>query len=487
MVGEHEMRGRILVVSPQRSRANTSERLAVAELPDLSDRIDAMGLTQEYVAFRDRFLGWRSGLACGARGELNISYIVHRSNPYGFGYWYPTKEVWNFRRTLSYWIAVTFFEGSIFFAVSSFCFCYPEALGEFKDAMTSYGYLAGKANFLICTYFMCLEAINLTATERTSSTDESELVAGASETPEPNNTFRYWPFCYRTSLANLERLGSGPWPYLAAVTYFVGVNTFLVGFITEFSPLPQVVIKWTVLISFLLGSICFVVGGVAECIENGVFTSLKCNTGWYVALLNLIGGTWYLLGSILNFFDGASFWGSFSFGVGSLVFVVGSAALVVMWKDEQFGLSFLAAINNLGGPNGRPLVLATTTGSRTVEEEATFSWRGSLLIMVYVCAAVVSVYNFFLSLADIGKSGAWTSHVIECSFNALLPCILAHALLGLNSAVIKPPKGKPFRQLYIGSRFLAVLMAVSGTAQIVETLMGHGTRSLDPPLVIRLV
>merc|ERR1711964_284649 len=106
-----------------------------------------------------------------------------------------------------------------------------------------------------------------------------------------------------------------------------------------------------------------------------------------------------------------------------------------MWKDEQFGLSFFAALNNLGGPNGRPLVLRAQNG--TVEEEATFSWRGSLFIVIYILAACVSVYNFNTSMAEIGKSSVWNSYIVYRSFDALLPCIFSHVLLGLNSAVIK--------------------------------------------------
>lgn len=222
--------------------------------------------------------------------------------------------------------------------------------------------------------------------------------------------------------------------------------------------------------------------GLAECIENEVFTTLKCNLGWCGALMNVIGGVFFLVGSVLSCFDDAAiaYWADFSYGVGSVVFAVESAGMLIMWQDEQFGLTFCAALNNLGGPHGRPLVLAASLSPGApmveVEEKATFSWRVAFFIILYIFAATVSVYTFVCSLADIsiGQNFARATYLAERSFNALLPCIFVHTLLGLSSAVIKPPKTKPCRELYIGCSFLAVLMIVIGTAHLVEKLMGHG-------------
>jgi len=183
------------------------------------------------------------------------------------------------------------------------------------------------------------------------------------------------------------------------------------------------------------------------------------------------GSLLFLIGSVLGFWNTPAivYAASFTFGVGSVIFAFGSAAQIVMWKDEQFGLCFLAALNNLGGPNGRPMVL--TEPASQVQETATFSVRGTIFIMVFISAATVSVYNFTTSMAEIGSSSgesAWFS--MYRSFNALLPCIFAHFLLGLNAGVIKTPKSAPFHQLYIACRFLALVMVVIGTAELSETL-----------------
>jgi len=443
------------------------ERRACRELPNLNDRIDAMGLSQEYSDFRERYMGWRTGSAQGARGELTPANLAIQNA--GFGYWYPSTDVWTFQRTMSYWIAVTFFEGALFFAISSFLYCYPDILGIYSFAVTTGGYICGKLNFFICTYLMCLEVVNLSSEREHLETSFVETFA-----------FNYSPFAYRKAFGNLQKMGVGPWPYVASLTYFIGVGIFAVGLAAELVPIPEAVAHWVGVISFLLGSLAFFFGGVAECIENGVFTTLKCNTGWWGALLNTLGGLLFLVGSVLGFFESQAYASNFSFGVGSVAFVVGSGAMIVMWKDEQFGLTFIAALNNLGGPNGKPVVLRAQADLETVEEEVTFSLRGATFIMIYCFAATVSAYNFMTSLARGTDPRMSQANAIVRSFNALLPCIFAHVMMGLNSAVVKAPKMAPFRQLYFGCRFLALVMVVSGTTNLVDCLM-HNEPPYQPP------
>ena len=34
----------------------------------------------------------------------------------------------------------------------------PKELGTMKEALTKWGYVGGKINFIVCTYLMCIEA-----------------------------------------------------------------------------------------------------------------------------------------------------------------------------------------------------------------------------------------------------------------------------------------------------------------------------------------
>jgi len=452
---------------PHLQRVSSMEREAVRNLPQFHDRVHMLGYYQEYRAYRDRYVAWHNPDRPATGGEpgtffspsMDVRAFVDRNRNRGFRYWYPSMADWMFRRTLSYWIAVTFFEGSIFFTTSSFLSNYPDELGQYFQSMTTFGYVAGKINYFVCTWFMCLETVNLTAEEHTS--------AGSPHGAAENRAFSCWPFHCRTALENLEKLGAGPYPYYASVVYFIGVNTFLVGLIAEFLPLPELISKWTVLITFLLGSIFFVLGGLAECKENKVFSTLSLDIGRFGAIMNTLGGLLFLVGSVLGFWD-ASHAKNLSFGVGSAIFLLGSGVMIIMWKDEQFGLTFLSALNGLD----RATPIQSADGSE--QENSTFSVRGSFFVMLYCFAASVSVYNFFVSMRQGYHSSKWSCfYVLERSFNALLPAIFTHALLLVNSAVIHVPKTRPFYHLFIGCRFLALLMTLSGSANLVETLMSN--------------
>lgn len=478
---------------------DATEIQRIKNLPNLMNKIDAMGLSEEYSAYRERYLAWRTGAAEGARYDL-----THQDLPkirrQGFGFWYPSMEVWQWRRTLSYWISVTFFEGSLFFTISSFMYCYYEELGRLGGALTKWGYVGGKVNFIICTYLMCIETINLTADHdnrekkkkharrraRSFSSDDedcdshsvesltsddsaSDISADegspASSRPEARKPERFYlnPLRARRALRNLERLGAGPWPYWASLIYFLGVMAFTVGLACEFMPfLPEDFVEWTLLISFLLGSLMFLGGGLMECVENEVFTTFKSTQGWWGAFLNTLGGLGFTVGAVLGFFHGWDYEANFAYGIGSVIFALGSAVMILMWKDEQFGLTFLAVLNE-----GPPSIL---TNEEELHKAATFSKSGTIFIMIYCLAAALSVYCLFITLTLIKDHHQTLKTAVSISnaFNAFLPCLFAHLMLALNSAVIKTPKMSPFKQLYIMARVLAIFMVVNSGSRMIE-------------------
>jgi len=367
---------------------------------------------------------------------------------------------------LSYWISVTFFEGSLFFTFSSFLGCFPTRLGPYKEILTTMGYCAGKINFVICTYFMCLETVNLEVESDDDDDDQGTLLVSRLGRKE---VFHWWPFHAKMALSKLRRVGAGPWPYYAAVLYFVGCLWFTVGLFAEFAPFPDDLAQTVRALSFFLGSLGFVLGGLAEMVENECFTSCKCDTGYWGAILNTTGSLWFLIGALLFFFPERAFWGFFTFGIGSVIFTLGSSTMIIMWKDEQFGLTFFTALNHLvSSASGGPL----HDKVRESGSEDMFSLRGAIFVMIYCLAATTSVYDFLISLADLKEdSGALPrDYVIERSINALLPCVFSHLMITLNSCVLKAPKEAPFRQLYFGCRILAVVMVANSTANMVLTV-----------------
>eukprot|EP00928_Gymnodinium_smaydae_P052838 TRINITY_DN36989_c0_g1_i1.p1 TRINITY_DN36989_c0_g1~~TRINITY_DN36989_c0_g1_i1.p1 ORF type:complete len:521 (+),score=69.61 TRINITY_DN36989_c0_g1_i1:82-1563(+) len=447
------------------------------QLPDLMDRIGAMGIADEYLEFKERYMSWRKGHAKGARGDVGTlsrsEEHTMRSTPAigSFGYWYPTVHEWRWSRTISYWIAITFFVGSIFFTISSFSFNYPELLGRYKFPITTGGYIAGKVMFLICTYLMCFETINLTAighNDKGSSCSDSssDSEAGPSMTYMPTAMkYKWWPFRWKKAIRNLEELGAGPYPYYASVIYFMGVLVFGVGLAAEFSPLPEeaigVVLRW----SFLIGSIMFTVGGLMECIENEVFTSLSFSKGYVGAVLNTLGGVGFVVGAVLAWWD--AYWSNFAYGVGSAIFLFGSSTMIIMWKDEQYGLTFLAVLNELGTPQGLNRIATGDVREWSPENlNVTFSMAGAIFIHVYCFAVSFSVYNMMMELMNVAERP--TLRNIQFAFNELVPAIVCIMVLALASAVVRSPRIAPYRQLFIGIRVLSVILVLNSLSTTLE-------------------
>lgn len=338
------------------------------------------------------------------------------------------------------------------------------------------GLAGGNINFFICTYMMCLETINLSNADQagTSHADSGAVSEGETSSQDSDSheedPFLLWPFHAGVAIKKLKRLGAGPWPYIASVIYLIGVLVFTVGIAVDIMTfIPEKVADPLSSIASLIGSIMFAMGGFAECIENSVFTTCTWDHAYIGALLNFLGGVGFVIGAVLAFFPGQSFEANFWYGVGSVIYALGSAFLIYMWKDEQFGLTFLAVLNNLGGPDGHLLVMPEDSKKSEESEQLNMpSRRTALFIMVYATLGVVSFYDVCITLANV--PGLRMGVVIANALNCFWPCIFAHFMLVLNSGVYRTPKLSPFRWLYLACRYVAVLMLLNQSVRLAESL-----------------
>jgi hypothetical protein len=454
-----------------------------------------MGLQDEYDAFRERYMGWRMGKTQGAKGEPGSLQLpcTSASGPKDFGYWYPSLEEWRWRRTISFWIGLTFFEGAVFYTISSFLGM-ASNLGDNDAPLTTGGLMWGKLHFLICTYLMVLGAMNVqteelsdagkasgdieSSTSHQTQEDEASDHSGTTASPkgtsagglEASGGFLLNPFAYRTAFARLSASGAGPWPYVAALIYFTGCLTFAVGLAAELT-LPHEIAVPILNVSFLLGSLQFVLGGLAECIENEVFTSLIITTAWVGSLLNFLAGLSFLLGSILPFFPTLpGSWSWLGFGVGSGMFVLGGSIQLILWRDEQFGLTYMGVINKLGGHSGRPLVSNGTDD--TVREHVSFSKWGIFFIHLFSVAAAVSCYDFNMRLVDFMKNPSL--EYLHIAIADLVPAIILHMEIALRSAVVRTPPGAPYRQLFVMMRIVATFLVVHSGISFIMLVQDPG-------------
>jgi len=143
-----------------------------------------------------------------------------------------------------------------------------------------------------------------------------------------------------------------------------------------------------------------------------------------------------------------------------------------MWKDEQFGLTFLAVLNKLGGPAGRPMI--SRGDFQDNPQEARFSPCGVIFIHVYCLAGAFAVYDFNLTLALVVKGKLHLLRAIQLAFNEFVPFIVCNMVLALTSAVVRMPKLAPYRQLFLGMRFVALLLLLNSCSTFID-LITHGT------------
>lgn len=405
--------------------------------PDLRGRIAELGLMREYAAYRANYLNWRKGHARGAKGEITAEALQSRAEE-GTS-WLGSYSKWQWRRTISYWVAITFFEGSLIFTITSFSANAGDRLGANLHPMTSWSVTAGGLCYIISTYLMCLETVNL---DRTHST--------WSPFPSPSDRERW------------TTLGITIWPYGASVTYFVGA---LVYFVPIVSTLFIEAHEWLrsletilVVIPYIVAGFLFALGGLCECIDNRTFTSLLCTSGWWGALINLIGGILFFAAGVAMPFSG--WWSNTLFGVGSGTYALGGAVMIVMWKDQQFGLTFLAALNNLE---------KSKLGGSEVHDKAThFSLRSLLCLLIYVISASLSVCNFDLRLNEMMEKPTFIT--LTRLYNEALPFFILHMALVLMSAVIRMPKATPYHQLMIALRLLLLTVAANTFCTVIAGL-----------------
>mmetsp|Transcript_15299 Transcript_15299/g.40897 ORF Transcript_15299/g.40897 Transcript_15299/m.40897 type:complete len:413 (+) Transcript_15299:171-1409(+) len=382
-----------------------------------------MGAYGDYMEFRTGYLNWRQG---GFRGAKRSIFIDNKTNsdfedeqP-----WYAQGAAWSFNNTLSYWIAVTFLEGSIIFMISCFIGCLPEeAFGANRAPVTSWAMVIGGSFYTICTYLMCIETANL-------NKDELSLN----------------PFNWRRAVEALDEAGVGPEPYIASITYFLGALVYTVPVVADLVYPSASGAMDVVLFTgpYIVAGAFFAVGGFVECIEHEVFSTPPDHHGWWGAFLNFVGGFFFTIAGVAVVWSG--WWCSFLFGIGSSIYTIGSLIMVIMWKDEQFGLTFLAAINNIyRPPTAKPH----------------FSFRGLAFLILYICVSVMVVYNFNLVLRAVMQKPSWL--LLGTLFNEGAPFVAFHMMMAVLSANYRVPKEEPYHSLMIGARCCLVLCALKAS------------------------
>lgn len=426
--------------SPRPKRPNSG----VEDLPDLTDRIQSMGLYEEYQSFRQGYLNWRQRGHQGARGEITedlSSRQQHVIRTNAFEKYYPTFNVWKWRRSMSYWIAVFFLEGSIIFTVASFLACVPEQLQApvpKMKAMTAWPNIFGGILFTLGAYFMCLECVNLMKSD---------------------DQWTYWPFNFKEVFSHLDALDDvSHWPFLASITYLIGTIIFPVGLVAAvFEDLTSAESLFLSTIPSTVGGLLFALAAICECIECSVFKFRWKGFVEWAAFCNFVGGVLFFLGGAVYFLPyEVELVSNLMYGVGSAIFFLGGVFNLLLWKDEQFGLTFLSVLNQFSSSRRRQ---SNEPSSSRGDAPPKFSMRGIIFVIFYCLVSVMAIFNFALAVHKLVQDPSWSG--LTRAFNEALPFLLLHMILVVHSAVVQTPNAQPFHLLVIGSRWLAVFIGAN--------------------------
>jgi hypothetical protein len=188
-----------------------------AALPDLPERLQSLGLYEEYQRFKDdhmwRMQGNRRATLQLTNEELAVRSVGRRqASQTHFQQRYGTFQDWKYRRTMSYWIAVFFLQGSILFAYDGLVGYMPRLYNlPFIKGLRNWPVFFGGILFFLGAYFACLETVK-------------DL--------EPCRKEGGNPFT-RKPVLHPEEPDVSRWPYLAALSYFIGTLIYPVGAVCD--------------------------------------------------------------------------------------------------------------------------------------------------------------------------------------------------------------------------------------------------------------
>uniref|UniRef100_A0A7S4UN53 Uncharacterized protein n=1 Tax=Alexandrium monilatum TaxID=311494 RepID=A0A7S4UN53_9DINO len=403
-------------------------------LPDLTERIVKAGFYNELVRYRQGYRLWRQGKHMGARGEPTAESVINE--------WQrmeslePTEEEWNWRKTISYWIAVANLEGSFIFLFTSFSGCYPGFWGKLIDEVTVRAVYIGGTLFYVSIYLMCFEVMNL---------------------KRPADEIHWNPFNVRRHLKHCHDIGLHSWPYFISLFYFIGANMFQVDLTAAL--IPSVVADadmnfWLVLVPEALGGVFFFLASLGELVEW--YSGKNRAVGFCVfndvmgCFLFALAGFMYMLQKTESF--DPEWVGGMMFTVGSLNFVLSGVVSLVLWRDGNFGLTYSAQLGKLA-----PHQSALRFSMYSIALVTGLCLLGSVASVVFFCESRVTW---------------WTAHdetdYVTRAFYPFLIFVIIHMVIALRAAVVKVPTEQPWRALHKACYLLLAMASAVLLAQLAE-------------------
>jgi len=368
-------------------------------------------------------------------------------------WWYPTWDAWKFRRTLAYWIAIMYLEGSVLFIAGAAFSMSSLVIGAAENkkallekALVTTPYFVGGLAFTTGCYANILEVVNLP--DKHSSTNVDFFFTGR----------RQWQ--QLKTVMSWKTLHGVIWNFVGAIAF--NVDTLL-SYVNGLNLLEIELFLWG---SATLGGLGFTIGGLLECNFNRVWELDRIKTAaWWISMCNTIGGVLFLVAGVsgeLQLGANIDWWLiDFTYFVGSIYFFIGGIFSLWMWKCEQYGLGMIPEMNV--APRRQSLredVLAMHSEYGCGKADALqIPWL--LMYQVNATASVIQV-GLAVFAPDV--------YNLNALLNALVNFALSHGILLLGSVIHHTPKARPFNWLLIYMRVCLLFFTLNSWIAVVADL-----------------
>lgn len=455
---------------------------SIAKLPDLTERLAAAGLLEDYRKFRERYMVWRSGGAQGAAGELVVDQGLHdvaqnvqevneqlEAKTTLIFDLYGGEKNFNWQKTFSYWVAVLFMIGCWLFVFTSFVPCIPEYWPAEWKVVVQMQWI-GNLFFTGGISLMWFTVANVKQVAEDgiiwNPFQASRVKAHLAKVLDSEGEQTLWG----TSM-----------PYYIAINYMLGGVLYNVCTLVElFEGWTPVQKYWLVTMPTLWGGFLFFTGGALEVL--GCMYIVKEGTSWFSpkrwdicpldhekcsTVINMVGGFLFFFPCALEqlpFVYGENerakkWWTGFQFTIGSALYVLGCVIQVFLWKGDSFGMSYFHQLNRVNQKAGND-------GKRK-EFKLGFSYRGTIMVCLSSLFSAVAVFNVGMHYQNV-TMGEWNEdeehwNRINIFFRFLrdgLPFVLFILQLVLISAAVNLPSEQPYRGLMVACRILTCLLGV---------------------------
>lgn len=317
-----------------------------------------------------------------------------------------TSFKWQFRHTISYWIAIWYLVGGLFFVIGSATDVYRDIHGLADDdyyTLNTVSYFVGGLANLVAGFWGYKQVMS----EPSGRYHRSKHIYCL----RCNHSLHFWA------------------SFLFLISSVVSLipKTFAILHI-RFEPHS---LTWLLVdkLTMVFVVVCLLLGGAVQMHLNKYWRFRPYKLGWIIAWLNGIGGlAFFVPGVITTWIDDAMVtrWLNLvPFCVGSVLYTLGAVLMLGQWKLRQFGLVNLPFLNRA----------KHRTAMGAVPRDKVL-YRDVLFLCVYCVTAVEALLAISFA-AQCGRFSDWVKNFSLAEMSSI-------AILCLGSFMHREPKRAPF-------------------------------------------